>query len=400
MLDTQTLRVAFGVVTFTMLVLYYVVTFRPTRSPYCGWWCVALSLFLVGACAYLLNGTAQQYWANPAGNFLLVSGGAAAWAAARTLRARRPPLWQLSILPIATIVSASLDRPGTDVWAGGYIFLLSMSITFGLTTYELWQLDRDQTHIQVFLALAAGVSAVYYLGRWIAFLAEGADGDIFTRYFGSVPTTLLNLILLSVVSFSMSELSQEQTTKELTTRATRDGLTGVLNRAEFLRLAINDLRMLKRNSSYAALILADLDYFKTINDKFGHAAGDQVLVNFATACGHTVRSTDLVGRYGGDEFIIFLPGISLDRAEQIVNDINRQFVKLNGQSIKNSPADTLAGSTASYGVGVTEHGVLLEQTIGSVDAALYEAKQAGRNRVCFGAPVTKASDREVQPTKR
>lgn len=390
-LDTETLRVAFGVVVFTMLVLFYTVTFRATRSLYSAWWCASLALFLVGASGYLLNGTGQQYWANPAGNFLLVLGTAAAWAAARTLHAQRPPWWQLLFLPLLTVIVSSLDQPGSNVWAGAYIFLLAMSVNFGLTAYELWQLERDQTHMQVLLAVAAGGSGLYYFGRWIAFLAQGVDGDIFNQYFGSVPTTILNLIFMSMVSFSMAELSQEQTTKELTNRATRDGLTGLLNRTEFLRLAIIELRRLRRAPTNAALVLVDLDHFKEINDTFGHAEGDEVLRNFANACRQAVRSTDLVGRYGGEEFILFLPGISLDRAEQIIETINGQFadMRLDG---------ALVHPSASYGVGLTELGVPLDKTIVSVDAALYQAKRLGRSRICRANPIVTTPGREAQPS--
>ncbi len=84
-LDTTTLRVEFGVSAFTMLVLFYFVTYRATRSGYSGWWCAALSLLPCGSAAFILNGTDHQHWANPSGNALLVLGAACAWAATRSL---------------------------------------------------------------------------------------------------------------------------------------------------------------------------------------------------------------------------------------------------------------------------------------------------------------------------
>lgn len=374
MLDASSLLAAFGVVALTMLISFYSVTFRSTRAPYCGWWCVALAAFMGGASAYLLNGTPQQYWADPLGNFLLVFGAASTWAAARTLRGPRPALWQLVFAPVLTLVLTLLGRPGTNVWAGGYMFLFAMCVMFGLTAFELWRMDRTHVNVQVLLAIAAGFASLDYFLRWIVYLADGPYGHVFTTYFGSETTTLINLMLLSVVSSSMSQLSHEQSTKELTTRATRDGLTGLLNRTEFLRLAINDLRALQRNSTEAALILADLDHFKEINDTFGHKAGDQVLRDFADACRDTIRSTDLAGRYGGEEFILLLPGATLDRAEQIAADINKLFRDT-------SEVDGVQLPTASYGIGSTVFDTSIEETIALVDAALYRAKQLGRNRV-------------------
>ena len=121
----------------------------------------------------------------------------------------------------------------------------------------------------------------------------------------------------------MAELSFEQLTQDLRARATVDALTGLLNRAAFLDLAENELRRLRRSRTTASLILADLDHFKSINDEFGHSAGDTALQAFARACAGTVRSTDLVGRYGGEEFILLLPGVTPERAREITADISR-----------------------------------------------------------------------------
>lgn len=371
-LDTISLRVAFAIVALIMLVLFYSVTFRSTRAPYCGWWCVALALFLAGSSAFLLNGTAQQYWANPLGNFLLVLGVSSAWAGARTLRAIRPKVWQVLFLPSLTGLLSLFDNPGSNKWSGGFIFLFAMSAMFGLAAFELWRLDRSYTRMQVSLSVVAGATSLYYFCRWIVYLAEGPNGDVFTTYFGSQTTTLLSLILVITVSFSMSVLSNEQSTKELATRATRDGLTGLLNRTEFLRRAANEVRLLKRTSNEATLILADLDHFKDVNDSYGHPAGDQLLREFAAACLETVRSTDLVGRYGGEEFILLLPGTTLDRAEQIAAAISGRLRQ----------ASTPAGirlPTVSYGVVRTVSSTSLEEAIASADAALYRAKQLGRN---------------------
>jgi hypothetical protein len=78
-LDTATLRVAFAAMALILALLFYFSTFRSTRSPYSAWWCAALLLFLSGSASFLLNGTPQQVWANPLGNFLLVSGAAGVW---------------------------------------------------------------------------------------------------------------------------------------------------------------------------------------------------------------------------------------------------------------------------------------------------------------------------------
>lgn len=389
MLDTASLRVAFSVLAFTMLILFYFTTYRSTRSPYCGWWCVALALFLGGSSAYLLDGTAQQYWSNPLGNAMLVLGGAAVWAGARTLRASRPPSWQLALAPVLTFILSCLDHPATNTWSGGYIFLFAMSATIGLCAVELWRVEHTDTSVHIMLAVSAGFISFYYFLRWIVYLFDGSEGHVFAVYLGSPTTTLLNLALLGVVSYSMSELSHEQSTKELTARATRDGLTGLLNRTEFLRLAHNEAQNPKRSLDGAALILADLDHFKSINDTYGHPAGDRVLEAFAAACLASVRSTDLIGRYGGDEFILLLPGMTLVRAEQTAAQINLRL-----QESTNSMG--IGAPTASYGVGHLALGANLDEAISSVDAALYRAKQLGPIQIAHEDDATT----ELKPSTR
>lgn len=376
-LDTSTLRVAFAVVALSMLVLFYFVAFRSTRSAYCGWWCAALTLFLTGSAAFLLNGTEQQRWANPLGNTLLVLGAGSAWAATRSLSGTGTKPWHLALPALATAVVAALDSPGSNVWAGGGAFLAMMGVMFGLAGIELWRSGTGSSSVHASMAAAAGLLSVFYLGRCGAFLSVGQDGEVFSTYFGSEVTTLVNLVFLVAVSFSMSVLGNEQSTKDLKRRATRDSLTGLLNRAEFIRLASGEIRAMRRTKTSAALILADLDNFKEINDTYGHLTGDRALEAFALACRATVRSTDLVGRYGGEEFILLLPGSDLDRAEQITAEISRRL------QATQTP-DGFPMPTVSYGLAATDPTVDLYQTIETADAALYRAKEFGRNRAVRG----------------
>src|SRR6478609_10001586 len=123
MLDTSTLRVALAVVTLTLLCLFYFITYRRTRSPFSGWWCSALLLFLTGSASYLLDGTVHQVWANPLGNTLLVGGAGAMWAGARSLRTSIPRLWSLTAGPFVTGVVSVFDHPATNDWSGGPVML-------------------------------------------------------------------------------------------------------------------------------------------------------------------------------------------------------------------------------------------------------------------------------------
>lgn len=210
MLDVAALRVAFGVVALTLVLLFTVVGQRGARAAYSRWWRLALILFLSGSASYLFNGTSQQVWANPLGNALLVCGAGLVWAGARSLRASRPAVWPLVCGPVLSFAVATLDHPATNTWSGGAVFLGLMSVMVGLASYELSALPRSYSRVRRPLFFASATFSVYYFLRLVAFLAEGQNGTTFRTYFGSAATTLVTMVLLVVVSFSMAALSNEQ----------------------------------------------------------------------------------------------------------------------------------------------------------------------------------------------
>ena len=390
MLDTASLRVAFAVVALTMLALFYFVTYRSTRSAYSAWWCAALAAFVSGASLYLFNGTVHQVWANPLGNAVVVLGAGAVWAGARSLWSASPPWWQIVVAPVMIWVVSAIDDPATNTWAGGAFFLAAMWLLLGMSSIELGRQERacapgptsDSATYRLALrsmTVGCGLVAVYYLARWVVFVTVGWTDPLFSVYFGGQATTLISTVLLATVSFSMSTLSNEQQTAALRETAARDGLTGLLNRAGFLRLADEEVARMQHNGGTAQLILADLDHFKQINDEQGHAAGDRAIATFADACRAAVRASDLVGRYGGEEFILLLAGATPDRATEITGAIDAALKEV-------SMRDQVRLPTVSYGIASLEVGVDLERTIGYADAALYRAKAAGRNRSAHHVP--------------
>ena len=374
MLDVATLEFAFSVIALTVLILFYFITFRRTRSKYSAWWCVAIGLFLAGSTFYLMVGTPLQGWALTAANALLVAGSTSVWAGARTLRTSGPAPGVLVLAPALTIVSTALDHPGSNVWAGGAAFLFLMALMIGAASAELWRLAPGTTRLQKPMAAAASVLAAYYFARMIGLAALGSGSHVFTLFFGSAPTALFTMVMLVVASFSMTALSNEQITRELRARATHDELTRLLNRSGFLDLATDEVRHITRSNQPGALILADIDHFKAINDSYGHAGGDLALGAFAAACSVTVRSTDLVGRYGGEEFILLLPGAQAEQAQAVTRQISAALAAMPAPEGRSWP-------TVSYGIAAIEPGLVsLNAVIAAADAALYEAKAQGRNR--------------------
>ena len=223
MLDAATLRVAFALTALTLLALFLLVTYRSTRSAYSLWWSAALALFLGGSAAYLLDFTVHQVWSNPLGNGLFVAGAVSVWAGARSLRARRLRRWQFFAAPVGIIVVSALDSPATNDWSGGPFYLTLMAAFIGMSAREILLLGRGWSRTRWPLFLASAALATYYLLRLFAFQIVGPRGDFFVRYFGTQSTTLITMVLLVVVSFTMAALSGEQIARELGARVARTG---------------------------------------------------------------------------------------------------------------------------------------------------------------------------------
>ncbi len=167
---------------------------------------------------------------------------------------------------------------------------------------------------------------------------------------------------------------------ELHYLATRDSLTGLYNRAEFINLAKGELARALRHGFDTAIVVIDLDHFKVVNDTLGHPAGDRVLRAVGTVLGRELRASDVVGRLGGEEFIVLLPQTPPALARSVAEKL-RVCV---ADATLDAETPTLR-VTASFGVASARADagpVDFEALYQRADAALYRAKAEGRNRVC------------------
>jgi diguanylate cyclase (GGDEF)-like protein len=184
---------------------------------------------------------------------------------------------------------------------------------------------------------------------------------------------------------SLAEATDESARK-VEEVATTDGLTGALNRAGFLAFSQTELERSEAGDHGLALMMLDVDHFKSINDRYGHAGGDLALKHLVTALGGRTRRGDLLGRLGGEEFAILLPGIAPDAAERLaerlVAFIAETPVTYGSRSIE---------MTISVGLTMaTMADRSIEQIIARADDALYRAKEGGRNRLVKDIPVEAA----------
>ncbi|MCX8086755.1 MAG: diguanylate cyclase [Rhodocyclaceae bacterium] len=162
--------------------------------------------------------------------------------------------------------------------------------------------------------------------------------------------------------------------------ARTDVLTGLANRRAFDEAAQREIRRALRYGTPLALVIADIDYFKSINDRFGHHVGDEVLKDVAATLSASVRGVDLVGRWGGEEFVILMPEAGLEAAREAAE---RMRLVVAGHPLQCEGAR--CGITASFGVAALDpERPTLDDLLGRADAALYRAKANGRNRVELG----------------
>lgn len=170
--------------------------------------------------------------------------------------------------------------------------------------------------------------------------------------------------------------------------ATHDFLTNLLNRSEVLAALEREIARSGREHNSMSIILADIDHFKRVNDTLGHAAGDEVLREVARRLKIDLRPYDLVGRYGGEEFLILLPGCNLENGARRADAIRSVVCK--------DPIQTPFGTaSATMSMGVTAASDARDRSVSEflheADMSLYEAKKKGRNRVEVFSPSTNSS---------
>jgi two-component system cell cycle response regulator len=180
--------------------------------------------------------------------------------------------------------------------------------------------------------------------------------------------------------------------EEIRALAQRDALTGLLNRGAIFEIFSGELARARRERTPLSVIMADIDHFKHVNDTYGHLTGDAVLREVARRLGLQLRPYDAIGRYGGEEFLIVLPGCppeeALEVAERLRDDAGNAPVHCENAAIPIS---------ISLGVASQLH-VLTEASeplIAAADAALFDAKRSGRNRVCGASVPTDAQAVQV-----
>ena len=183
--------------------------------------------------------------------------------------------------------------------------------------------------------------------------------------------------LVTVANNIASTIDNARLYKELQKQAIRDPLTGLFNRRYLYETFDRELARAKRENYPISIIMIDIDRFKEINDTYGHQVGDEALAALGDLLQHSTRQGDIACRYGGDEFLIIMPGLHTKDAER-----RAEFLRERVKSIPIDAGEESVFVTASIGIAFyPEHGDSLDQIMKASDDALYKAKNAGRNRI-------------------
>jgi diguanylate cyclase (GGDEF)-like protein len=374
-LDISTLFVVATCVT-ALLGVFLLFAWKQERVRALAWW----------GSAYLIGGFSVAIWSVessispplPAGisnAFLFIACGMI-WNAARLFHGR-PVLWGALAAGATTWLLACQFTDFVE-WGAARIVLSSVIVsayTF-LTAVELWR-ERRKRLLRRWLAIFVPMlhGAVFLIPIALASVLP-ADGGLVTLASGWVAVFALETILYVVgMAFIVLALAKERIVRVHKTAALTDSMTGLLNRRGFMESIEFLTARQALHGEPVSVLMFDLDHFKSINDRHGHAVGDEALRVFAATVAANLREDDVVARFGGEEFVAMLPGTIAEAF--IAADRVRLAFEIAGRTI----GERQLAATVSIGVASGAANASVGQLIAHADAALYRAKRNGRNRV-------------------
>jgi diguanylate cyclase (GGDEF)-like protein len=368
-----------GVFIKALLATLFAVFWLYDRRATCfAWWSGTYAFGTLAALIFLLRGFSGELFAIGAGVAALIAAFACCWEGARAFDGRRP-LWLPVLLAPCLWLGVCLV-PGflDDLRARVIVSSLCIAPLLAMSALEFWR-GRDEP------LLSRWPVIVLYASFSLMFAGRIAFVDLLPFPFGALPAEaawvgLFNLIAFFhalVLTVLMVAISKERLELDQRQKAQTDPLTGALNRRAFMTRGTRLLHRHRHDKKPLCLMFLDLDHFKSLNDRFGHAGGDDVLTRFVAIVHDNIRPTDFLFRYGGEEFCCLLPGTATEQAHRVAERIRHRFemtsVDVEGTAVK---------CTVSLGIASTEtFGYDLDALIRRADMAVYAAKRQGRNRV-------------------
>lgn len=332
-----------------------------------------LALLSLGYGSMLLRPVLPEVLSIVTANCAISAAHALLLSALGRLNRRPPPAAALYLPPLATAVLVIVLLPSMQARAIATCCILALQDALVLQAVHRERRDTPERGRHI-LAAAIWLNLIITLLR-IA-LAVGGDVRYRSIYDNSPVLTVLYLAgfcSLLWIGFGYVLLAKERADDAIRLMAQKDHLTGCWNRIRIEQAGRSIMTRLQRDGRPASLLMLDIDHFKSINDLYGHASGDRVLQRFSAVVAGCLRADDLLGRWGGEEFIVLLPGCDGFAARRLAERIKR--------ALEQTPLVEGLQVTASLGISAclsTDH---WEAWLDRADRALYRAKENGRNRI-------------------
>lgn len=385
--DVRTLLVAAALAT-SLCALARILLWRLHPAiPGLGSWAAACVLASVGLGLHALLHIAPSGLALSLPRVLEVVGCVLSWDGFRRFNGRKSPPFSISAaVVLCMLVATTIPSPDSIPKLGAIVNSALISLLSLLIARELLRTTKT-----VYLTMRVTgwiyiLNAAFFAAR--AFALTQVAPPLGRVALGSASVTLLWWLCGTMaLTLGMVLMTSERLKDNLEQQASRDSLTGALNRRAFALMVKKEAARARRSGQPLSVLMMDLDHFKQINDRRGHAGGDAILCLFVSVATRILRGEDLFCRFGGEEFVALLPGSSADAALAAAERLRIAFAEGAGTpsgSIRSRPF----AATVSIGVHEMLPGEDLESAVRHADTALYQAKAMGRNRCELAVPAT------------
>jgi diguanylate cyclase (GGDEF)-like protein len=396
----------FTVILFGLLVkvplafLFFIFWLNSRRASWFAWWCATAFFGSLTAVFLLVYGYRGEPLAAALAVPSLILTFGCCWQGARAFE-KRAPLW-LPLFAVPAVWIAACLVPGFLACVGCRVALSSCLLApmLAMSAVEFWRGREERLPSRpAVIAVFASLALVFAVRIPLIGVAPFP--------FGAQPATpawlaIFNLLIFfhtMVLAVLLVAMTKERLELQQRTKAQTDPLTGALNRRAFTVIGRRLLLRHRKQHEPLSLIFIDLDHFKSLNDRYGHFVGDEVLINFVAIVQDNIRPTDFLFRMGGEEFCCVLPYTGTDEALGVAERIRRQ-----AEAAMPEVAGRPVHVTVSVGVSSTDvFGYDIDLVMHSADLAVYDAKRQGRNRVVAAAAdvvVSISGPTPVTPEKR
>ena len=357
---------------FMAVVLFFMRRSFPAHIRGIGLWALAPVAWVTAAVLLGMRGFIPDFASIVLGNVLTVAGSVLFYLGCKRFYGQPGSQWRWGAAVLAEAVVLTW-MTHVAPWPAGrmVVFTAMMLAVFGSNLHFMARHGEPRFParlVNCVLVLQIGVLLV----RLMAALTGQASNQLLDTsliqivYLGSYAMFVLMLSIGAVL------LATDRLTRELEHLATHDALTGALNRRAILQRCADEVERCRRFGKGLAVLMLDLDHFKTVNDTLGHQHGDAVLVHFVERTQAVLRRADRLGRYGGEEFMVLLPETDLDAARSVAQRIHTAAASGHALDCQLS-----IGVTTWHGPSDT-----LDAMLARADKALYQAKAQGRNQTC------------------